>query len=78
MNMNFQFNSLSDFILMAGHGPYVWVCYLVTAVALGYLLISPVMAKSQFLKSLARQERLAQAQPRASSSSNETEQKEST
>ncbi len=76
MNMNFQFDSLSDFWQMSGHGPFVWACYLVTALAIGYLLIAPIMAKKQFMKRLARQERLAQVQPRSRANVASPEQKE--
>lgn len=62
MNLKFQFDSLADFIEMSGHGPYVWLCYLLTAIALGYLVVSPMIAQKRFKKSLQRQEKLAQAQ----------------
>lgn len=65
MNMTFQFDSLADLVNMAGHGPYVWVCYLVTALALVYLVVSPVLAQNQFKKAMRRQEKLARAQQRS-------------
>lgn len=62
MDIKFQFNSLTDFISMSGHGPYVWVCYILTLLALVYLLISPILAQRQFKKSLQRQDKIAKAQ----------------
>lgn len=62
MEIKFQFNSLTDFISMSGHGPYVWVCYILTLLALVYLLISPILAQRQFKKSLQRQDKIAKAQ----------------
>lgn len=54
--MNFYFDSLSEFILMNGHGPYVWVCYFVTFVVLASLLIMPVLKSRKFIQ---QQRRLA-------------------
>ncbi|MEJ2415825.1 MAG: heme exporter protein CcmD [Exilibacterium sp.] len=56
--MSFQFNSLSEFWYMAGHGPYVWGCYLVTAMLLIYLVVMPLMRHRRFLKQQGRQRRL--------------------
>ncbi|MBE0485278.1 heme exporter protein CcmD [Marinobacter sp.] len=33
------FDSLSAFIVMEGHGPYVWACYAVFAVLLGGMML---------------------------------------
>ena len=72
MDLNFQFESLSDFLVMSGHGPYVWVCYLVTFAAIGYLIVAPYLAKQRLLKQLKRQQKLAQQQrPQASAGQQE-------
>lgn len=63
MDLNFQFQSLSDFWFMSGHGPYVWVCYLVTYIGLGYLVLGPITAKKRFFKQARRQQKLAQSEP---------------
>ncbi|GAB2199045.1 heme exporter protein CcmD [Sessilibacter sp. MAH4] len=60
--MQFQFDNLSEFFNMAGHGPYVWVCYLVTFIAIGYLLIAPIRTQKKLLKSYKRQEQVAQSE----------------
>lgn len=52
--MKFQFDSVSDFLMMAGHGPYVWACYGVGLLALGYLALTPIMARKKFLMDLQR------------------------
>ncbi len=62
MDITFQFNSIAELINMAGHGPYVWVCYLVTFIGLAYLLVGPMMAKKRLLKTLARQKKLTTGQ----------------
>ncbi|WP_411860450.1 heme exporter protein CcmD [Halioxenophilus sp. WMMB6] len=62
MNLNFQFDSVSDFFTMSGHGPYVWVCYLVTYFAIGYLMVAPIVANRRLLARLKRQQRLEQAE----------------
>jgi heme exporter protein D len=47
--MNFQFDSLSAFLEMSGHGSYVWACYAITYAVLIYLIMSPLMQKKKFL-----------------------------
>jgi heme exporter protein D len=56
--MTFQFASLNDFFVMAGHGGYVWVCYLITVLALITLVYLPYKNKRQLLIQLKRQHRL--------------------
>ncbi len=53
----FQFASFSDFITMAGHGPYVWVCYLVTLMVMIWLVWSPLLRARATLRTLAAEER---------------------
>ena len=57
-----QFESLAELWAMAGHGPYVWSCYLVTWVALVYLLVSPVRRRRQLFEQLRRQARIEAAE----------------
>jgi heme exporter protein D len=47
--MNFQFDSLSAFLEMKGHGGYVWACYFITYAVLMYLMMSPLIQKKKFL-----------------------------
>lgn len=56
--IEFQFQSLNDFIQMAGHGPYVWACYLITLVALVYLAIAPIRKRKSLYNELRRQARI--------------------
>lgn len=60
--MNFQFESLNDFMTMNGHGVFVWVSYLVTFLALMLLVIIPIMQKKQMRQQLKRQRIIEQAQ----------------
>lgn len=48
------FDSFSDFIAMDGHGVYVWTCYAIALVVIGFNVISPLMKKRQFLAEQTR------------------------
>lgn len=52
--MTFQFDSLGDFLAMAGHGPYVWTAYGVSAVLLIWLLLRPFKQRRELFRQLAR------------------------
>ena len=56
--IEFQFHSFSDFVQMAGHGPYVWACYLITFVALVYLAVAPIRKRKALYSELQRQARI--------------------
>lgn len=60
MNLSFQFANLVEFWQMAGHGPYVWGCYGLTAAVLIYLAVTPVLRKKKFLAELQRQQKIAE------------------
>ena len=66
--MKFQFESISDFIAMNGHGPFVWGAYAITFAVLIYLLISPLLQKKTFIKQQQKLQKLAQANPTAAQS----------
>ena len=53
--MNFQFENLSAFIEMAGHGPYVWAAYGVSVAVLIWLLLRPISQKREVLRQIARE-----------------------
>ena len=53
--MSFQFENLSAFLEMAGHGPYVWAAYGVSAVVLIWLLLRPISQKREVLRQIARE-----------------------
>lgn len=48
--MTFQFETLMDFLVMKGHGPYVWSAYAITAVGFAYLCIAPIMTYRDMVK----------------------------
>jgi heme exporter protein D len=52
----FQFDSLGEFIQMGGHGPYVWVSYLMTLLVLVWLVASPLHRKRKFMQGVIRQQ----------------------
>lgn len=52
--MKFQFESLSDFLNMAGHGPYVWASYGVTFIVLVALVLQPYFARKHFANQLSQ------------------------
>lgn len=58
--MQFQFESLADFLHMAGHGPYVWAAYGIGFVVLGWLALRPVLERRQVLRQIAREQRRQQ------------------
>lgn len=55
--MNFQFDSLQDFFIMGGHGPYVWACYGITFALMLYLVIAPGLRTRHFVREQKRIER---------------------
>lgn len=68
--MKFQFDSLPDFLTMAGHGPYVWACYAITFGLMLYLAVTPTIRSRQFLRQQKRlAQRMAAAQESTSNSS---------
>ncbi|MCW8127522.1 heme exporter protein CcmD [Microbulbifer halophilus] len=58
--MEFQFAGLADFLAMNGHGPYVWIAYGVTLLALAGLVIQPVLRRRRLQAALKRQQRIQQ------------------
>ena len=49
--MDFQFASLTEFWLMAGHGSFVWACYGITLLAIAGLAYMPKMRRKKFYRS---------------------------
>lgn len=58
----FQFTSVSDFLLMDGHGLYVWASYAITLLALVFLAISPSIQQRAFIIQQKRQQRIEEGQ----------------
>ncbi len=56
--MIFQFESLIDFLLMDGHGIYVWGSYLITGLALSLLILLPLLKRKRVLIQVRQQKRL--------------------
>ena len=52
------FDSWSGFLIMEGHGFYVWSAYAVAATVVAYNLIAPFMAKRRVIAQVRRQERM--------------------
>ena len=53
--MKFQFENLPDFIVMDGHGFYVWAAVIVAALISAWLIISPLIRLRQMLKDIAQE-----------------------
>ncbi|MBQ0711740.1 MAG: heme exporter protein CcmD [Porticoccus sp.] len=53
----FQFESLSDFIQMGGHGTYVWAAYLISLLVLIGLVVSPLLRRRKLVQEVIRQQR---------------------
>ncbi len=49
------FNTLSDFIIMEGHGVYVWSAYGVALLVVLYNLLTPVIVRKKLVVQLQRQ-----------------------
>lgn len=48
----FQFDSFRDFLLMDGHGLYVWLSYGISFAVMAYLLASPLMRARDTMRRL--------------------------
>lgn len=51
------FESLSDALTMAGHGPYVWASYGITLAVLAALVINPIQRQRSALRAIAAEVR---------------------
>ena len=60
--MIFQFESITDFFLMDGHGIYVWASYAITLLALVFLVVSPSIQQRAFIIQQKRQQRVEEGQ----------------
>lgn len=58
-----SFSSLSDFLAMGGHGPYVWSAYAITLAGMAFLLISPWLARRRYLREESRRLRREESRP---------------
>ncbi len=56
--MTFQFDTINDWFVMAGHGPYVWGSYGVTLVVLLYLVVSPLRKRKRLIAQQRRLQRI--------------------
>ncbi len=48
------FDSVSSFLEMGGHGPYVWVCYAITVLVIAYNIWRPIRTRKVFIVDLKR------------------------
>jgi heme exporter protein D len=53
----FQFESLSEFIQMGGHGTYVWSAYLISLSVLIWLVVSPLHRRRKLVQEVIKQQR---------------------
>ncbi|MFA0811807.1 heme exporter protein CcmD [Microbulbifer epialgicus] len=58
--MQFQFSSFADFLVMDGHGVYVWVSYAITFAALAAMALYPWLTRRRLQRELQHQQRIAQ------------------
>jgi heme exporter protein D len=61
---DFQFDSFMAFLLMDGHGAYVWASYIITFFALLLLVVLPSLRKKGLVTAMKRQQRLEEVRPR--------------
>ena len=47
------FENLSALLYMDGHGPFVWAAYLITAIVITLILVSPGRRRRRLLRDLA-------------------------
>ena len=52
-----QFQSLREFLLMGGHGAYVWTAYGLTVLVMLALIWGPLARRRQALERIARREK---------------------
>lgn len=52
MNLSFQFESLSDFWMMSGHGPYVWAAYAITLAGIAILILQARQRRKKVVKKI--------------------------
>ena len=60
------FETFSDAVSMAGHGPYVWSAYGITLLVLLVLMSSPLRRQRRLLRELRGEQRRLERQPPAS------------
>lgn len=53
----FQFESLSEFVQMGGHGTYVWAAYLISLSVLIWLVVSPLHRRRKLVQEVIKQQR---------------------
>ncbi len=64
--MEFQFDSLSAFLHMQGHGFYVWLAYGLSLAVLVFIALYPVFRKRSFIREQAKQQQLQEQLQRQS------------
>lgn len=60
--MSMQFATVQAFITMGGHGTYVWVAVLVSLSVLIGLIVRPLHQQRKIIDSIARQQRIQNAE----------------
>lgn len=49
-----EFSTLSEFIAMGGHGPYVWLSYGLTALIIVFNVVQPMLRRRRLMKEQAQ------------------------
>ena len=52
--MDFYFANFQDFLVMDGHGIYVWSALIITLLVMAWLIVSPLISRRALLKEVAR------------------------
>jgi len=47
-----MFESLSAFLSMGGHGPFVWSAYGIALIVFGYNIVAPIRQRKQMLREI--------------------------
>lgn len=55
-----SFSSVQEFLQMGGYAFYVWCSYGLSALVLGFVLLTPAIRHRQLRRDLARRERRAE------------------
>lgn len=67
--MQFRFQDLNDFLLMSGHGVYVWACYIAVILVFLFLSMAPVLKARSLAREMQQQQKIMQRRQQQSQQS---------
>lgn len=67
--MQFRFQGFDDFLLMSGHGVFVWTCYIAVTMVFLYLCMAPVFKARALVRDLQQQQKIMQRRQQQSQQS---------